>query len=139
MEVWRAAVESTEGGSTANHPAHARHRVRIQGREVDDDLTSDITLTTPRYGATVSSPMRVGGRITGVDESIRVGVYQWSSSPGMPIGEHCCQPAGGQSTPWTTTVSYSGATEPVLVITASTGGHLHAIEQMAFTAVRRRS
>ena len=83
--------------------------------------------------------MRVGGRITGVDESIRVGVYQCSSSPGKPIGEHCCLPAGGQSTPWTTTVSYSGATDRVLVITASAGGHLQGIEQKAFAAVRRRS
>lgn len=106
---------------------------------VGDDQTSHITLTTPSYGSTVSSPIRVGGRITGVDESIRVGVYQWSSSPGKPIGEHCCLPAGGQSTPWTTGVSYSGATDPVLVVTASTGGHLQGIEQMAFTAVRRRS
>jgi hypothetical protein len=83
--------------------------------------------------------MRVGGRITGVDESVRVRIYQWSSSPGKAIGEHCCLPAGGQSTPWMTTVSYSGATDSVLVITASTGGHLQGIEKMAFTAVRRRS
>jgi hypothetical protein len=121
------------------------HLVRISSggdapwEVVGADQTSAITLTTPSYGATVSSPLRVGGRITGVDESIGVGVYQLSSSPGTPIGEHCCLPAGGQSTPWTTTVSYSGATDPVLVITASTGGHLQGNEQMAFTAIRRRS
>ena len=71
--------------------------------------------------------------------SIRIGVYQWSSPSGKAIGEHCCLPAGGQSTPWTTTVTYSGAVDPVLVITASTGGHLRGVEQMAFTAVRRNS
>jgi hypothetical protein len=121
------------------------HEVRISSggdapwEVVNDDQTGYITLTTPSYGATVSAPIRVGGRITGVDESIRAGVYQRSSTPAKPIGEHCCLPAGGQSTPWTTTVSYSSAIDPVLVITASTGGHLQAVEQMAFTAVRRAS
>jgi hypothetical protein len=104
---------------------------------VGDDQSSDFTLTTPSYGATVSSPVRVGGRITGVDENIRVRVYQSSSNPA--IGERCCLPAGGVSSPWSTTVAFSGATSPVLVITASTGGHLQAIERLVFTAVRRGS
>jgi hypothetical protein len=119
------------------------HEVRIGGGDdapwevVGDDQTGNLTLTTPPYGTMVASPVRVGGRITGVDESIRIGVYQGSSSPGKPIGERCCLPAGGQATPWTTTVTFSGAVDRVLVITASTGGHLQGVESMAFTAVRR--
>jgi hypothetical protein len=119
------------------------HEVRVgSGRDapweiVNDDQTAALTLTAPRYGTTASSPVRVGGRITGVDENIRVGVYQWSSSPGKPIGQHCCLPAGGHTTPWTTTVTYSGAIDAVLIITASTGGHLQRVERMAFTGVRR--
>jgi hypothetical protein len=33
--------------------------------------------------------------------------------------------------------SFSGPTDPVLVMSASTGGHLQAIERFAFAAVRR--
>jgi hypothetical protein len=104
---------------------------------VGDDQSQEFTLTTPSYAATVSSPVRVGGRITGVDESIRVRIYGGPSS--QPIGERCCLPAGGVGSPWSTTLAFSGATAPVLVITATTGGHLQAIERLVFTAVRRGS
>jgi hypothetical protein len=103
---------------------------------VGDDQTSHLTLTKPASGAVVSSPIAVGGRATGVDERIRVRVYQ-PSEAGQFIGERCCLPAGGVSTPWSTTVAYSGAVDQVLVITASTGGHLQDVEELAFTAVRR--
>jgi hypothetical protein len=102
---------------------------------VGNDQSPDFTLTTPAYAATVSSPVRVGGRITGVDENIRVRVWQLSSN--HPIGDNGGIPAGGMRTPWSTAVSYSGATAAVLVITATTGGHLQQFEQFVFTAVRR--
>jgi hypothetical protein len=104
---------------------------------VGDDQSPDFTLTAPSYGAIVPSPVRVGGRITGVDENIRVRVFAGASTP--PIGERCCLPAGGEASPWSTTVSFSGAPNAVLVITASTGGHLQAVERFVFTAVRRGS
>ncbi|HVM01518.1 MAG TPA: hypothetical protein VM263_02525, partial [Acidimicrobiales bacterium] len=61
----------------------------------------------PAYGARVTSPLAVGGRITGVDESIRVQVRQVSSD--RPIGELCCLPAGGEGSPWQASVSFQGA------------------------------
>ena len=101
---------------------------------VGTDDTGGITLTTPGYGSPVASPLSVGGTITGVDENIRVQVRQPSTT--TVVGEACCQPAGGTDTPWTLTVSYQGATDHVLTIVASTGGHLLMVERFAITAVR---
>ena len=102
--------------------------------EVVGTRDTDLTLEAPSYGSHVSSPLTVGGRITGVDESLRVQVRQPSSE--APIGEACCLPAGGQDTPWQTTVSFSGATDPALTIVVSTGGHIQGVERFAITAVR---
>jgi hypothetical protein len=116
------------------------HLVRVgsgSGRPwevVGDDQSAGFTLTTPTYGAVVSSPVRVGGRITGVDENIRVRAFAGASN--QPIGEHCCLPAGGVASPWSTTLAFSATTARVLVITASTGGHVQAIERLVFTAVQ---
>ncbi|MER7762234.1 hypothetical protein [Streptomyces sp. NPDC097619] len=99
-----------------------------------DDTT--FSLTAPAYGAAARSPLRVGGRITGVDESIRVEV-RGPSSP-RPLGTACCVPGGGTRQPWTATVAYSGATDPVLTVVASTGGHVNEVERFTVTAVRPR-
>lgn len=97
-----------------------------------DDTT--FSLTTPAYGAMVSSPLRVGGTITGVDESISVTVVQNSSS--ATIGSWCCLPAGGAASPWSATVSFANATEPVLTVAAATGGHVQRVERFTVTGVR---
>jgi hypothetical protein len=102
--------------------------------EVVGTRDTDLTLETPSYGSQVSSTVTVGGRITGVDENLRVQVRQASSE--APIGEACCLPAGGEDTPWQTTVSFSGATDPALTIVVSTGGHVQGVERFAITAVR---
>lgn len=99
-----------------------------------DDTT--LSLTTPRYGAAVSSPMTVGGRITGVDESIHVRILGRTSS--KPLGEHCCVPAGGEAQPWTAKLSYRAPADDVLTVVASTGGHVADVERFAITAVRPR-
>jgi hypothetical protein len=101
--------------------------------------TEDIglTLTTPRYGATVSSPLRVGGRITGVDENIRVQVRQVSG--GRLLGTSAGVPAGGENTPWSATVPIAGATDQVVTVVATTGGHLAEVERFAVTGVRLSS
>jgi hypothetical protein len=99
-----------------------------------DDTT--LSLTTPAYGAHVATRMTVGGRITGVDESIRVQVRRQSS--GTPVGEFCCVPAGGQNQPWSATVTVDGTAHGVLTIAASTGGHLAAVERFAITGAERR-
>ena len=75
-----------------------------------------------------------GGRITGVDESIRIDVRQPSSA--VPIGTYCCVTAGGDRQPWSARVSFRGATDPALTIVASTGGHIQGVERFAITGVR---
>ncbi|MPZ12886.1 MAG: hypothetical protein GEU73_00400 [Chloroflexi bacterium] len=127
----------TEGGQTG--VAAMIHLVRFGSEEdapweiVGTDDTY-LELEEPPYGGTVSSPATVGGHITGVDESIRIEVRQPSSE--TPLGESCCVPGGGQREPWSTTVSFLGATDPVLTIAASTGGHLLGVERFAVTGVR---
>jgi hypothetical protein len=102
--------------------------------EVVGTRDTGLTLETPSYGSQVSSTVTVGGRITGVDESLRVQVRQASSE--AAIGEACCLPAGGEDAPWQTTVSFSGANDPTLTIVVSTGGHVQGVERFAITAVR---
>ncbi|GAA2497660.1 hypothetical protein [Streptomyces gobitricini] len=97
-----------------------------------DDAT--FTLTRPAYGSVARSPMTVGGRISGVDESIRVKVRQPSSE--APLGESCCTPAGGSGRPWSTSVSFKGAKDAVLTVVATTGGHIAEVERFTVTAVR---
>jgi hypothetical protein len=95
---------------------------------------SQLTLNTPRYGSAVTSPLRVGGRITGVDESLRVLVLGSASS--TPLFTSGCMPAGGTRTPWSTTVRFRARHGTVLTIAVSTGGHLKAVEEFAITAIR---
>lgn len=115
------------------------HLVRIgQGAdapwEVVGTIDSDLTLERPKYAATGSSPITAGGKITGVDESLRVDVRQPSSE--KPIGTYCCLPAGGENQPWSAKVSFKGATDPALTIVVSTGGHIQDVERFAITALR---
>ena len=136
-EAWVSVGYDTGSGSRST--AAVVHLVRFgpgDGApwEVVGTRDTDLTLETPSYGSSVSSPVRVGGRITGVDENLRVQVRQPSSQ--VPIGEACCLPAGGQGTPWQTTVSFSGATDPALTIVVSTGGHFQGVERFAITGVR---
>jgi hypothetical protein len=100
---------------------------------VGTDDTPSFTLTVPGYGQPARSPATVGGVITGVDENIRVQVLQPSSS--SPLGSAPGVPAGGTASPWRTPVTWQGATDPVLTLAASTGGHLQAVERFTVTAV----
>jgi len=97
-----------------------------------DDTT--FSLTMPAYGSVVHSPAPTGGRITGVDESVRVQIRQPSSA--APLGTSCCTPAGGSAQPWHASVPFAGASDPVLTIVASTGGHISSVERFTVTAVR---
>ena len=136
----RIGVGYQAGGRLAH--AATLHLVRIgQGLdapwEVVGTIDTTLTLDRPRYGATVTSPLTVGGRITGVDESIRVDVRQLSST--KPIGTFCCLSAGGQRQPWTAHVSFTDATGSALTVVASTGGHLQGVEAFAITGLRPAS
>ncbi|MFE3793707.1 hypothetical protein [Nocardia tengchongensis] len=90
-----------------------------------------LTLTTPRYGATVHSPIAVGGTITGVDESLRVRVLR--SDRDQPVGQSTPIPAGGAGSPWTATVSVPDACPATLTIVVATGGHVADVERFAVT------
>ena len=125
--------------SSVTSPAAVIHLVRWgTGSEAPWEVvgTDDTTfsLTTPAYGTTVSSPLRVGGTITGADESISVTVHQNLSV--TSIGSWCCLPAGGTASPWSATVSFANATEPVLTVAAATGGHIQSVERFTVTGVR---
>ncbi|GAB3430939.1 hypothetical protein GCM10027569_77530 [Flindersiella endophytica] len=104
--------------------------------EVVGTKDSDLTLTRPKYGAWVTSPVQVGGRITGVDESLVVEIRQIASE--KPLGSSRPVPAGGENQPWKATVSFSGASDPALTVVARTGGHLMEVERFAITAIRVR-
>ncbi len=128
----------SEGGRTAT--AAVLHLVRFgTGPEAPWEVVGtndgpDFSLDRPAYGASVASPMTVGGAINGVDESIAVEVHQLSSEG--PIGRQCCVPAGNTGVPWQTTVSFAGSHDRVLTVSASTGGHLKAVERFVVTGVR---
>jgi hypothetical protein len=102
--------------------------------EVVGSRDSTLTLDQPGYGSVGTSPLTVGGLLTGVDESLHVTVRQLSST--APIGENCCTSAGGAGSPWRVSVSYAGASDQVLTVAVSTGGHVQQVERFAITGVR---
>jgi hypothetical protein len=136
-EAWiSVGYQSSEGPASV---AAVIHLVRIgQGDdapwEVVGTQDSTLTLERPRYGARVTSPITVGGRITGVDESIRIDVRQ--SGTEEPLGSSCCLPGGGEKQPWSVRVTFRGADEGTVTVVASTGGHVQDVERFAITAVR---
>lgn len=126
----------TEGGRTGT--AAVLHLVRIgsgpdQPWEVVGTDDSDFSLTRPRYGSTVTGTVTVGGRISGVDESIRVAARQ----PGGAVGSFCCVPAGGgqEGQAWTARVRLTDPRQGPLTLVASTGGHLQGVERFTITGV----
>lgn len=127
----------TEESTTGTSTAAVVHLVRW-GAGVDapwevvgtDDTT--FSLLQPPYGSVVTSPLAVGGRITGVDESIDVQVRTASSV----VGTRCCLPAGGTDWPWSTTVAISAPSGAVLTVAARTGGHVTTVERFTVTGVR---
>ena len=138
QQAWVSIGFHTEGTRTST--AAVVHLARWSGNgpwEVVGTKDTTLTLTKPSYGAVAHSPLTVGGTITGVDESIRVAVHQASTN--RPLGIACCTAAGGQATPWSTTVTYGSSKAAALTVVASTGGHLIEHERWAITAVRTQS
>jgi hypothetical protein len=121
-----------------NPTAAVVHLVRLgsasdSGWEVVGATSSSISITRPSSGATVGAAITVAGRITGVDENIRVSVRQQGTAP---VGQFCCQAAGGDNSPWTVTVHLqASASAGVAAIVASTGGHVQAVERFAVIGV----
>lgn len=97
---------------------------------VGSDDTS-FTFDRPSYGSHASSPLHVGGHITGVDENVNVAVYQLATEAPLGRTPHGV-PAGGVVSPWSATVSYSGARPgSALTVVAWTGGHVQRVERFA--------
>jgi hypothetical protein len=101
---------------------------------VGSDDTSLLSLELPAYGSLVTSPVTVAGHVTrGAEPNIHVWVRQLSSE--APLGAHCCIAAdGGRNMPWSGAVSFTGATDGVLTIVASEGGHAQGVERFAIQA-----
>ena len=119
------------------HTAAVLHLVRYSktvgdtaaGWEVVGSDDTDFSLEQPAYGSQVSSPVTVGGHITGVDENITVVVLPQAPNSSSGAG----LPAGGQNTPWQLSVTFTQG--GVLTIVASTGGHLTQHERFAIQGV----
>jgi hypothetical protein len=80
------------GRATPERPGQLPYRSGgAQPWHLDPGLTA-----APGYGAAVSSPLRVGGRITGVDEALRVAVIDGN---GRTLGRVSGVPAGGGTHP----------------------------------------
>ncbi len=125
-------------GAPGNGTAAVLHLARIGAGEhrpweVVGSRDTTLTLTTPAYGAVATSPLPVGGRVTGVDESLRV---QVRALDGTVLGTGPALPAGGNVTPWSIPVPLDLTRPGVATIVVSTGGHLAEVERFALTAVR---
>jgi hypothetical protein len=141
-EVTTVDIQATEANigvgydlpSGDKHTASVIHLARYGGEnapwEVVGAAASDFTITEPTYGDGVTSPLTVGGRITGVDETISVAVRTIDGSVDTvgPV------PAGGQDAPWTMTVPFSE--RGVATIVAWTGGSLTAHGRFAVVGVK---
>ncbi len=117
------------------HTAAVLHLIRYSqstgepdaGWEVVGSDDTDFSLERPAYASQVSSPMTVGGHITGVDENISVSVL---TAPGnSAAGAGVSIPAGGEHAAWQLSVSFPN--RGVLTIVASTGGHIAQHERFA--------
>ncbi|WP_330180544.1 Gmad2 immunoglobulin-like domain-containing protein [Nocardia sp. NBC_01503] len=121
--VTAAVVHLAQIGSGADQPW-----------EVVGTQDSTLTVTTPAYGSALSSPLTVGGSITGVDESLRVQV-RGGANQQQPVGQVAGIPAGGTNSPWTVTVPLTAACPGTLTVAVSTGGHIADVERFAVTGV----
>ncbi|WP_225728087.1 MULTISPECIES: Gmad2 immunoglobulin-like domain-containing protein [unclassified Nocardia] len=135
-EAWAGVGFANPNGAPAT--AAVIHLVRFGPNpdslwEVVGTEDTTLTLTAPAYGSTVRSPVTAGGRITGVDESLRVQVRQTDQSP---AGEVSRIPAGGTETPWSARVPFTAACPGTLTVAVSTGGHIADVERFAITGVR---
>jgi hypothetical protein len=128
-----------EGESGKPAPAASLRLVRFGDGpdapwEVVGTVDDTMSVTEPAPDVEITSPVRVTGLISGVDENIRVQVRDPAAQ--KPIGESCCLAAGGENSPWSATVNYRGASGGLLTIVASTGGHVADVERFAVTGAR---
>jgi hypothetical protein len=115
------------------HTAAVVHLVRFGDASAPWEVvgTKDTTfsITEPKYGSQVTSPMTVGGRITGSDENIAIAVRTVDGD----VDKIDPVPAGGDNAPWSVTVPFSE--HGVRTVVGSTGGQLTAHERFAVIGV----
>ena len=121
------------------HTAADVHLVRLSSGtdppwEVVGTRDTTLTLTRPAYGSTVTSPLPVGGRITGVDERVLVTLH--TAAGRLPSASPAAVQAGGQRAPWSVRVDFRAEPGTLLTVAAATGGHVAAVERFAVTGVR---
>ncbi|AFU01581.1 hypothetical protein [Nocardia brasiliensis] len=136
-QAWIGVGFENPNGAPAT--AAVLHLVRIGTApngpcEVVGTEDTTLALTTPAYAASVGSPVQVGGRITGVDESLQVQV-RGGNGP-QPAGSAAPVPAGGTNTPWTVSVPFTAICPATLTVAVATGGHVAEIERFAVTGVK---
>jgi hypothetical protein len=108
---------------------------RLAPWEVVGTDDTDFSLTSPAYGSAASSPLMVGGRISGIEDSIRIQVRELSS--GVPLADSCCHGAvSGIRQAWHATVQTGGGTDPAFTVVASHDSGVAAVAQFAVTGLR---
>ncbi|WP_231509366.1 Gmad2 immunoglobulin-like domain-containing protein [Nocardia sp. NRRL WC-3656] len=136
-QAWVSVGFDNPGGRPA--VAAVLHLARIGAGgdapwEVVGSEDSTLTVTGPAYGSTVRSPVAASGRITGVDESLRVQLRRVDAA--RPVGEVAGIAAGGTDSPWQATVPFTATCPGTLTLAVSTGGHIAEVERFAVTGVR---
>ncbi|MFI5775557.1 hypothetical protein [Nocardia sp. NPDC051570] len=135
-EAWIGVGFGQPGGATVT--AAVVHLVRFGPPpdapwEVVGTQDSTLSVTAPAYGAAASSPLTVGGRVTGVDENLRVQVRSMGRQQ-QPVGEGPAIAGGGTDAQWSTTVPL-GACSGTLTVAVAAGGHIAEVERFAMTGV----
>jgi len=88
----------------------------------------------PAYGADVTSPLEVGGRLTGADEALRVLV---TGPGGTTLARSEPFALGGVEQPWRVSLELAAAPPgALLAVAVITGGHVADVEWLAVTAAR---
>jgi hypothetical protein len=92
-------------------------------------------VSSPGYGEAVTSPLAVTGRLSGVDETLRVAVTGPGGARLGVAGPVCL---GGHEQEWAVTVPLSGPPPAgaLLTVVVWTGGHLGEVEWFTVTGVR---
>jgi hypothetical protein len=108
---------------------------RLAPWEVVGTDDTDFSLTSPAYGGAASTPLTVGGRISGVEDNIRIQVRELSSA--VPLADSCCHGAvSGTRQPWHARVQTGEGTDPVLTVVASHDSGVAAVARFAVTGLR---
>jgi len=103
---------------------------------VDSAQSTDsrLRLTDPAAGASVHPPLRISGRLSGVDETVQVVVR---SLPALTVlGTADAGPITGTDVPWAATVALSAESPGPALIEVITSGSLSPVQSLAVRRIR---